>query len=76
MSTNLKCFHRAALICTYVFFSSILYSDNFNYNSYNNHGVIGLINNPTARFYDEGNFGITLFGGDPDQMELKLNAHL
>ncbi len=67
MSTNLKCFHRAALICTYVFFSSILYSDNFNYNSYNNHGVIGLINNPTARFYDEGNFGITLFGGDPDQ---------
>ena len=67
MFTHLKCCKKALLISACFFCSDILYADNFNYNSYNNHGVIGLINNPTARFYDEGNFGITLFGGDPDQ---------
>ena len=56
---------------TYVFlliyFSSSLYADNFNYNLYNNHGVVGLINTPTARFYDEGVHGITFNDGTPDQ---------
>jgi len=42
-------------------------SDSFEYNSYNNHGVIGLINMPTARFYDEASHGITLYDGTPDQ---------
>ena len=43
------------------------FSDSFDYNSFNNHGVIGLINMPTARFYDESSYGITLYNGDPDQ---------
>jgi hypothetical protein len=43
------------------------YADNFEYNSYNNHGVIGLINTPTARFYDEMAHGITFYNGTPDQ---------
>ena len=47
--------------------SEISLSDSFNYNSLNNHGVIGLINMPTARFYDESSYGITLYDGDPDQ---------
>ena len=42
-------------------------SDSFQYNSYNNHGGLGLINLPSARFYDEGNFGFTLYDGSPDQ---------
>ena len=42
-------------------------SDSFIYNSFNNHGVIGLINMPTARFYDEASFGITAYNGKPDQ---------
>lgn len=42
-------------------------SDSFIYNSYNNHGVVGLINMPSARFYDEGTFGINLYKGTPDQ---------
>ena len=44
-----------------------VYSDSFKYNSFNNHGVIGLINMPTARFYDESSYGITVYDGDPDQ---------
>jgi len=48
-------------------FSQSIFSDSFTYNSYNNHGVIGLINMPTARFYDESAHGITLYDGTPDQ---------
>ena len=44
-----------------------LTSDSFTYNSFNNHGVIGLINLPTARLYDEGSHGITIYDGTPDQ---------
>ena len=42
-------------------------SDSFKYNSFNNHGVIGLVNMPTARFYDESSHGFTLYDGEPDQ---------
>lgn len=44
-----------------------VYSDSFEFNSFNNHGVIGIINMPTARFYDEATHGITIYGGNPDQ---------
>ena len=44
-----------------------LLSDSLTYNSFNNHGVIGLINMPTARFYDESSFGFTIYDGTPDQ---------
>ena len=48
-------------------FSFTVSSDSLDYNSYNNHGVVGLINMPTARLYDEGVFGVTLYDGTPDQ---------
>ena len=50
-----------------LFFSLKISSDNFFYNTYNNHGVLGLINMPSARFYDEGAVGITVYDGNPDQ---------
>ncbi len=56
-----------------IFFFSIillmneLNSDSFHSNIYNNHGVVGLINLPTARTYDEGVHGVTLYDGTPDQ---------
>ena len=50
-----------------VFIAQDLYSDSFTYNSFNNHGVIGLINMPSARFYDEAAHGITIYDGTPDQ---------
>jgi len=51
----------------FIFTSEDLYSDSFKYNSFNNHGVIGLINMPSARFYDEASHGITIYDGTPDQ---------
>ena len=53
------------LICLY--FSFYINADSFNFNTYNNHGVIGLINMPTARFYDEAAHGITVYDGTPPQ---------
>ena len=54
----------AAYLC---FLSLSVIGDSFNYNIYNNHGVIGLINMPSARFYNESVYGITLYDGAPDQ---------
>ena len=48
-------------------FSNLSYSDSFNYNTYNNHGVVGIINMPSARLYDESIHGITFYDGTPDQ---------
>ena len=50
-----------------VFISQDIRSDSFTYNTFNNHGVIGLINMPSARFYDESSYGITIYDGLPDQ---------
>ena len=50
-----------------ILFSQTIFSDSFTYNSFNNHGVIGLVNMSTARFYDESSYGFTLYNGDPDQ---------
>lgn len=47
--------------------ASIINADSFESNSYNNHGTVGLINMPTARFYDEEVHGITFYDGTPDQ---------
>ncbi len=50
-----------------ILFAIYIDTDDFFNNSYNNHGSIGLINMPTARFYDESSFGITAYDGTPDQ---------
>lgn len=55
------------LLFTIVIFNQSILGDSFNFNTYNNHGSLGLINIPTARFYDEGSFGFTLYNGNPDQ---------
>jgi hypothetical protein len=54
-------------ILTILIFSLNLLADSFDYNSYNNHGVVGLINMPTARFFNESVYGLTIYGGNPDQ---------
>ncbi len=46
---------------------NFLFSDSLRYNTPNNHGVIGLINIPTARFYEESSSAFTLYRGDPDR---------
>jgi hypothetical protein len=54
-------------LVTLLFFIVPVSADSFNFNSYNNHGVVGLINMPTARLYDESVFGLTFYDGTPDQ---------
>tara|TARA_B100001989_G_scaffold37351_1_gene22439 strand:+ start:51294 stop:53249 length:1956 start_codon:yes stop_codon:yes gene_type:complete len=49
------------------FTSKIFPSDSFDFNTFNNHGVVGLINMPTARFYEESSFGFTFNYNNPDQ---------
>lgn len=60
-------FRFFSIFCFTYIFSSSLVGDSFEYNSYNNHGVVGLINMPTARFYNEQVHGITIYNGDPIQ---------
>ena len=55
------------LLLAVLIFPHSINADNFKYNSYNNHGTIGLVNTPTARFYDESAHGITIIDGTPDQ---------
>lgn len=64
MNKNLR---KTALYILFSFFIQTVNSDSFKYNSYNNHGVLGLINMPSARFFDEGGFGVTIYDGTPDQ---------
>lgn len=42
-------------------------SDSFKFNNYNNHGIVGLINTPTARFFDEAVHGVTIYNSDEVQ---------
>ena len=49
------------------FWTLIVQADSFDNNLYNNHGTVGLINIPTARFYNEGVHGISVYDGSPDQ---------
>ena len=51
----------------FIFLSFQVIADSFDFNTYNRHGIVGLINTPTARFYDEGVHGITVYGSDIDQ---------
>ena len=55
------------ILITSILITEDLFGDSFTYNSFNNHGVIGLINTPSARFYDDSSFGITFYNGDPVQ---------
>lgn len=59
-------FIKPLLIFLFLFHTDIK-ADSFQYNTYNNHGVVGLINMPTARFYDEAVHGVTIYDGTPDQ---------
>ena len=67
MLKNLDNFKKRFFLICAVLIYSFLFSDNFNLNIYNNHGVVGLINIPTARTYDEGVHGVTIYDGTPDQ---------
>ena len=60
-------FIKNLILSAPLFFISLVHGDSYKYNLYNNSGVVGLINIPTARSFDEGTHGITLYDGTPDQ---------
>jgi hypothetical protein len=62
-----KRLHNSFLYFTFAFLILPLSGDSFKYNSFNNHGSVGLINTPTARFYNEAVHGVTIYDGTPDQ---------
>ena len=59
--------YKIKLAFFFLLVSYSLFSDSIKYNNPNNHGVIGLINTPTARFYEESSSALTLYRGDPDR---------
>jgi Bacterial putative lipoprotein (DUF940). len=58
---------RLISLSTLFFININIKADSLEFNNFNNHGVIGLINMPSARFYDESSYGVTIYGGEPDQ---------
>ena len=60
-------FLKLHLIIFSIYYQGCLLGDSFQYNTYNNHGIVGLINMPTARFYNETVHGLTIYDGTPDQ---------
>ena len=58
---------RIFFLIMLITYSSSIYTDSFKYNTYNNHGVVGLINLPSARFFEEESHGINVYYGKPDQ---------
>tara|TARA_X000000368_G_scaffold344252_1_gene283016 strand:+ start:50848 stop:52821 length:1974 start_codon:yes stop_codon:yes gene_type:complete len=67
MSSRIKEVIAKNLFVVLITFSAETFTDSFDFNLYNNHGIVGLINTPTARFYDEGVHGVTVYGSDIDQ---------
>ena len=47
------------------FFSLSVLSDSFEHLNYNNHGIVGIVNMPSARFHNESIHGFTIYNGDP-----------
>ena len=67
MKKSAKRFIHSFLVLAALLFTDQVYSDSFENNLYNNYGIVGLIHTPTARTFDEGVHGITLYDGTPNQ---------
>ena len=74
MKKSIKSYLHNFLLLATLFFIDQVSSDSFEYNLYNNYGIVGLIHTPTARTYDEGVHGITVYSGTPNQT-VTLSAH-
>lgn len=68
MSYYSKSYYPILLAFLLIFFlPNRLLSDSNIYNAYNNHGVVGMINMPSARFFTESTGGFSFYYGEPDQ---------
>ncbi len=55
------------LVLVSAIYINSIYSDSYEYNLYNNYGIVGTIHTPSARTFDEGVHGVTVYVGDPNQ---------
>ena len=67
MKESYKSYLHNFLVLAILLFIDQVYGDSFEYNLYNNYGIVGLISTPTARSYDEGVHGVTVYNGTPNQ---------
>ena len=63
----IKNIKKLIVICLAFSSTSISLADSLIYNTYNNHGIVGLINMPTARFYEQSVVGSTFYYGQSGQ---------
>jgi hypothetical protein len=66
MKKSIKSYIHNFLVLASLLFIDQVYGDSFEYNLYNNYGIVGLIHTPTARTYNEGVHGITVYSGTPN----------
>ncbi len=67
MKKSVKSYVHNFLVLATLIFTYQVYGDSFEHNLYNNYGVVGLISTPTARTYNEGVHGVTVYNGTPNQ---------
>ncbi len=64
---NKNLINKLILLVSLFYINSIYSSDNFEYNLYNNYGIVGTIHTPSARTFEEGVHGVTMYNGTPNQ---------
>ena len=68
MNINLNILIKKFVIfVSLVYTNSIYSSDSYDFNLYNNYGIVGTIHTPSARTFEEGVHGLTLYKGTPNQ---------
>ena len=59
--------NKFLIFVSLVYTNSIYSSDSYQFNLYNNYGIVGTIHTPSARTFKEGVHGLTLYKGTPNQ---------
>ena len=68
MNINLNILIKKFVIfVSLVYTNSIYSSDSYDFNLYNNYGIVGTIHTPSARTFEEGVHGATVYKGTPNQ---------
>ena len=59
--------NKFLIFVSLVYTNSIHSSDSYEFNLYNNYGIVGTIHTPSARTFEEGVHGVTSYKGTPNQ---------
>ena len=59
--------NKFLIFVSLVYTNSIFPSDSYEFNLYNNYGIVGTIHTPSARTFEEGVHGVTIYRGTPNQ---------